>query len=119
MSLTDQVFAQACLLAGDMERREQELLRLLSAAAASSLQARLRPGLTPEDCRADFVAAASLFALSSMSELAETPAGSQPSGRGIHVTVCVFWTGVPGTAGRRFAESWTAAVSGAQNGTDL
>lgn len=71
MSLTDQVFAQACLLAGDMERREQELLRLLSAAAASSLQARLRPGLTPEDCRADFVAAASLFALSSMSVLAD------------------------------------------------
>ena len=45
------------------------MLRMLSASAVSSLQARLRPGLTAEDCRADFVAAASLFALSSMSLL--------------------------------------------------
>lgn len=71
MSLTEQVFAQACLLAGTLENREQELLRLLCTGAASSLQSRLRPGLMPEDCRADFVAAASLFALSSMSVLSE------------------------------------------------
>ncbi len=69
MNLTEQVYAQACLLAGNLEEREQKLLRMLCGAAVSSLQARLRPGLTAEDCRADFVAAASLFALSSMSVL--------------------------------------------------
>lgn len=71
MSLTEQVYAQACLLAGVLESREQELLRLLCAGTVSALQSRLRPGLTPEDCRADFVAAASLFALSSLSAASE------------------------------------------------
>lgn len=71
MSLTEQVYAQACLLAGVLEDREQELLRLLCMGTVSALQSRLRPGLTPEDCRADFVAAASLFALGSLSAAAE------------------------------------------------
>lgn len=71
MSLTEQVYAQACLLAGVLESREQELLRLLCGGAVSSLQSRLRPGLSPEDCRADFVAAASLFALSALSAASE------------------------------------------------
>lgn len=67
MNLTEQVFAQACLLAGVLEKREQELLRLLCSGAVTSLKSRLRQGLTPEDCRADFVAAASLFALGALS----------------------------------------------------
>jgi hypothetical protein len=71
MNLTEQVLAQACLLAGVLEPREQELLRLLCSGAVSSLKSRLRPGLTPEDCRADFVAAASLFALSALSAASE------------------------------------------------
>lgn len=71
MNLTEQVYAQACLLAGVLETREQELLRLLCSGAVSSLKSRLRPGLTPEDCRADFVAAASLFALSALSAASE------------------------------------------------
>ena len=70
MSLTDQIVPQACLLAGRLDDRDAELLRLLCQAAASSLASRLRPGLTPEDCRADFVAAASLFALAFMSQVA-------------------------------------------------
>lgn len=71
MNLTEQVYAQACLLAGVLESREQELLRLLCGGAVTSLQSRLRPGLTPEDCRADFVAAASLFALSALSTVSQ------------------------------------------------
>ena len=71
MSLTEQVYAQACLLAGVLESREQALLRLLCTGAVSSLKARLRQGITPEDCRADFVAAASLFALSALSAASE------------------------------------------------
>lgn len=69
MKLTEQVYAQACLLAGQLEAREQEMLRLLCAGAVSTLSTRLRSGLKPEDLRADFVAAASLYALASMSHL--------------------------------------------------
>ena len=62
MTLTEQVFAQAALLAGELDGRQTNLLRLLCGASASSLTARLREGLTPEDCKADFIAAASLLA---------------------------------------------------------
>ena len=67
MTLTEQVFAQALLLAGDPEPRQEELLKLLCSGAVSSLTARLRQGLRPEDCLADFVAAASLYALAALS----------------------------------------------------
>ena len=66
MTLTEQVFAQAALLAGGLDGRQTNLLRLLCGASASSLTARLREGLTPEDCKADFIAAASLLALAQM-----------------------------------------------------
>lgn len=69
MTLTEQVYAQACLLAGDLEAREQEMLRLLCGGAVTTLSSRLRNGLKPEDLRADFVAAASLYALASMSRM--------------------------------------------------
>ena len=69
MSLTEQIYAQACLLAGELAERERKLLELLCTSAVAGLTARLRPGMTPEDCRADFVAAASLFALASMSSV--------------------------------------------------
>lgn len=67
MTLTEQVFAQALLLAGDQEPRQEELLKLLCIGAVNSLSARLRQGLKPEDCLADFVAAASLYALAALS----------------------------------------------------
>ena len=66
MTLTEQVYAQAALLAGDLDERQTNLLKLLCGASVSSLTARLREGLTPEDCKADFIAAASLFALAQM-----------------------------------------------------
>ena len=67
MNLTEQVFAQCCLLADALDEKEQQLLRVLSRAAVTHLTARLRDGLTPEDLKADFIAAASLFALASLS----------------------------------------------------
>ena len=67
MTLTEQVYAQALLLSGDLEERQEALLKLLCGAVVSSLTARLRDGLRPEDCLADFIAAASLYALASMS----------------------------------------------------
>lgn len=67
MTLTDQVYAQALLLAGGLEAKQEALLKILCRGATTSLSARLREGLTPEDCKADFVAAASLYALAAMS----------------------------------------------------
>lgn len=71
MNLNEQIFAQAVLLAGPIDNRQEALLRLLCNGAASSLVARLRDGLTPQDCKVDFVAAASLYALAALSEVDE------------------------------------------------
>ena len=68
MNLTEQIFAQSVLLAGNLEVKQEALLRLLCTAAANALAARLRSGITPQDCKADFVAAASLYALAALSE---------------------------------------------------
>ena len=54
MTLKEQVFAQAALLAGQLEGSRLEMLDVLCTASVASLTARLRPGLTPEDCKADF-----------------------------------------------------------------
>ena len=68
MMLTRQVYAQAALLAGQLEEQQAELLTVLCQAAVSGLSARLREGLTADDCKADFVAAASLYALAALNE---------------------------------------------------
>ena len=68
MMLQQQVFAQAMLLAGDMEGKQADLLNMLCTAATASLGARLREGLTPEDCKVEFIAAASLLALAGLNE---------------------------------------------------
>ena len=68
MMLKEQIFAQAALLAGPLEERQTELLKLLCQTAAAALENRLREGLTADDCRADFVAAASLYALAALNE---------------------------------------------------
>ena len=67
MMVENLVFAQAALLAGELDGHHQALLRVLCQGAVAVLGSRLREGLTPEDCKADFVAAASLFALSALS----------------------------------------------------
>ena len=67
MSLAEQVYAQALLLAGELDEKQEALLTMLCRGATSSLTARLREGLTPEDGKADFIAAASLYALAAMS----------------------------------------------------
>ena len=61
MTLTEQIFAQALLLAGELEQKQMDLLKILCRGANNSLASRLREGLTPEDCKADF------FALSALS----------------------------------------------------
>ena len=66
--MTDLVYAQAALLAGQLEERQAQLLKILCQAAVSSLENRLKDGLTADACKADFVAAASLFALAALNE---------------------------------------------------
>ena len=72
MMLSEQVYAQALLLAGELEEKQCQLLQILCTAATSSLEARLRDGITPEDCKADFIAAASLYALATLDGISET-----------------------------------------------
>jgi hypothetical protein len=67
--MTPQGFAQAMQLAGVEDPGQENLLRLMCSSAVSGLRARLQPGLQPEDCKADFVAAASLYALAALSEV--------------------------------------------------
>ena len=74
MTLTEQIYAQALLLAGELEQKQMELLKILCRGANNSPASRLRDGLTPEDCKADFIAAASLFALAALSQADEESA---------------------------------------------
>ena len=71
MNLRDQVLAQALLLAGELTERQQIVLGVLCTATTASLNARLRDGLTADDCKADFIASASLLALAAMAGISE------------------------------------------------
>lgn len=71
MTLKDQVLAQALLLAGDLSNQQRMILDALCMSATSSLQSRLREGLTPDDCKADFIAAASLLALAALNGVSD------------------------------------------------
>ena len=66
--MTNLVYAQASLLAGELEAKQSDLLEILCRAAVSGLESRLREGITAEDCKADFIAAASLYALAALNE---------------------------------------------------
>ncbi len=68
MTMIQQVYTQSLLLSGVEDPGQGQLLQLFCRSAVAALQARLRPGLTPEDCRADFIAAASLYALAALAE---------------------------------------------------
>ena len=71
MSLNKQVYTQAALLAGELSEHQLAVLEALCTAGTAALTGRLRDGLTPADCKADFVAAASLMALAALDGLDE------------------------------------------------
>lgn len=77
MTIEEQVYTQALLLAGDLSPEQTALLKVLCQGAVASLTARLRRGLTPEDCKVDFISAASLFALAALSGVDPLTATSQ------------------------------------------
>lgn len=72
MMLEEQVFLQAQALAGTLEESREELLRAMCTASAEALAARLKEGLTPEDCESVFVLAAGLYALAGFRETEES-----------------------------------------------
>ncbi len=66
--MTQQVFAQAKLLAGVEDEQQLALLQIFCQAAVGVLTARLKPDVAVEDCQEDFISAASLLALAAFSE---------------------------------------------------
>ncbi len=72
MTLTQQVYAQGVLMSGLDDPAKGQLLQAFSRSAVVHLRRKLRPGMVPEDCKADFVAAAALYALAALSESDET-----------------------------------------------
>ena len=69
--MKQRIFDQAVLLAGEMDKAREDVLYVLCGAWASSLAARLRERMTPEDCGMDFATAAALFALADLNALEE------------------------------------------------
>lgn len=77
MTLIQQIYSQANLLAGKLDARQEAMLKILCQAAHNYLAVRLRTGLTPNDCKAEFIAAASLYALSCLSRTDDANAVAQ------------------------------------------
>ena len=77
--MTDQVYARALVMTGELDERQSNLLRVLCGACTASLAARLKTGLTPENCKKEFITAASLYALAALdnsgNEIMEFKAG--------------------------------------------
>ena len=69
MRLTEQIYAQALVLAQDLADNDRPMLELLCRSAEVQLGQKLREGMTPEDCKADFVASASLYALAALTDM--------------------------------------------------
>ncbi len=68
MTLVQQTYAQAMMLSGIHDGQQSQLLQLFCRSSVTALTARLREGIRVEDCKADFVASAALYALAALSE---------------------------------------------------
>lgn len=72
MNMNALVMDQVIRIAGVEDPRQEVFLQLFCQAVVSELAAKLRPGLTPEDCRTEFIVAASLYVLAALAETDET-----------------------------------------------
>ncbi len=68
MTLAEQTYAQAMMLSGIKDAAQAQLLQLYCRGCTRTLLTRLRAGLSVDDCKADFVASAALYALAALSE---------------------------------------------------
>lgn len=66
MMVAQQVLNFALQLAGAVTEQQSKMLEVLCMTSTAALTARLRSGLTPEDCGNDFVTAAGLMALAAL-----------------------------------------------------
>lgn len=71
MMTAQQILEAAAALAGELTPQQETMLEALCGASLSSLSARLREGLTPEDCGEAFVTAAALMALAALANCAD------------------------------------------------
>lgn len=73
MILEDRIYGQALAMVGELSQSQEALLRVLSRAAKTALEARLRPGIQAEDCPEAFAAAGSLLAFAAFLESDGSP----------------------------------------------
>ena len=66
--MRDEAYARALTLAGATEAWQQARLEVLCGAAFAALEARLKDGMVPEDCREAFVTATALEAVATLEE---------------------------------------------------
>ena len=71
MTLVDEVYAHARVLASQLNLESQGVLEAVCRSAAVSLEARLRDDLDLAEIKADVVTAASLLALSALPQISE------------------------------------------------
>ena len=64
--MTDQVFARAVMLAGELNAEQQERLHLLCGVSIARLEAQLKDGLTAQDCGENFLTAAGCYSLAAL-----------------------------------------------------
>ena len=69
--MTGQVYRHAVQLSGQPNAPQEQVLEALCRASVSTLNARLRDGLMPDDCGDDFITAAALMALAAMGMVSE------------------------------------------------
>jgi len=69
MTLAEQVYAQARLMAQGLGEENGPVLEALCASAVACVKRRLRPSVEPEDCLSDFITAAAMYALAAMNDL--------------------------------------------------
>ena len=85
MTLAEQVYAQARLMAQDLGEEAGPVLEALCASAVACVKRRLRDSVEPEDCLADFVTAGAMYALAAMNELGDMVLPEQTEGEDITV----------------------------------
>ena len=83
MTLAEQVYAQARLMAQGLGEEAGPVLEALCASAVACVKARLRVNVEPEDCLSDFVTAAAMLALAAINELGDTVSYEQIEGEAL------------------------------------
>lgn len=71
MTLHEEIYAQALVLAGAVNETQSQLLRIFCISEATHLVARLQPGMSMDQCKIELISAAALYALAALSEVDE------------------------------------------------